>query len=113
MPLSRWSRITVATAEGVAGDGSRIYLIALGVSLVGNSAITLVAGIWVKALTGSSSVVVVVVVVVSVCVYAPSLLGPITGMVAAQFAPADLPRQFRANRSPITRQVRERNCSYR
>ena len=39
---------------------------------------TLVAGIWVKSLTGSSSAA----TLVSVCVYAPSLLGPLAGLVA-------------------------------
>ena len=33
----------------------RLYLIGLAASLVGNSAMTLVAGIWVKSLTGSSA----------------------------------------------------------
>ncbi|HEY0806495.1 MAG TPA: MFS transporter [Pseudonocardiaceae bacterium] len=57
---------------------ARIYLIGLGTSLLGNSAMSLVAGIWVKSLTGSSSAA----AVVSVCVYAPSLLGLVAGMVA-------------------------------
>lgn len=39
---------------------------------------TLVAGIWVKSLTGSNSGA----ALVSVCVYAPSLLGPLAGLIA-------------------------------
>jgi MFS family permease len=39
---------------------------------------SLVAGIWVKALTGSSSAA----AIVSACVYAPSLLGPVAGVLA-------------------------------
>ncbi len=39
---------------------------------------SLAAGIWVKSLTGSSSEA----ALVSVCVYAPSLAGPLAGVVA-------------------------------
>ncbi len=57
---------------------ARIYLTGLGCSLVGNSALSLVAGIWVKSLTGSSSQA----GLVSVCIYLPSLVGPLGGMLA-------------------------------
>lgn len=64
--------------EHLARRNGRLYLISLGASLVGNSAMSLVAGIWVKSLTGSSAEA----GLVSVCVYAPSLLGPLVGMIA-------------------------------
>ena len=57
---------------------ARLYLIGLGASLLGNNAMSLVSGIWVKSLTGSSTLA----GLVSVCVYAPSLAGPFAGMVA-------------------------------
>jgi len=62
----------------VARRNARLYLIGLGASLTGSSAMTLVAGIWVKTLTGSSAAA----AAVGVCLYAPSLLGPLAGMVA-------------------------------
>jgi len=71
-------RVGADTSDIEARRNARIYLIGLGTSLLGNSAMSLVAGIWVKSLTGSSSAA----AVVSVCVYAPSLLGPVAGMVA-------------------------------
>jgi len=46
--------------------------------VIGNNALSLAAGIWVKSLTGSSSEA----ALVSVCVYAPSLAGPLAGLVA-------------------------------
>jgi len=55
-----------------------VYLTGLAFSVVGSSAMLLVAGIWVKTLTGSSSAA----ALVSVCVYAPSLLGPLGGLIA-------------------------------
>jgi predicted MFS family arabinose efflux permease len=57
---------------------ARLYLIGLAASLTGNGAMSLVAGIWVKSLTGSSAEA----GLVSACVYAPSLLGPVGGMIA-------------------------------
>lgn len=54
------------------------YLVGLGVSLLGSNAMTLAAGIWVKSLTGSSAAA----GLVSVCIYAPSLVGPLGGLVA-------------------------------
>jgi hypothetical protein len=56
----------------------RLYLTGLAVSVIGNNAMSLAAGIWVKSLTGSSSEA----ALVSVCVYAPTLAGPLAGLVA-------------------------------
>jgi hypothetical protein len=56
----------------------RLYLAGLAVSVIGSNAMSLAAGIWVKSLTGSSSEA----ALVSVCVYAPSLAGPLAGVVA-------------------------------
>jgi MFS family permease len=56
----------------------RLYLTGLAVSVIGNNAMSLAAGIWVKSLTGSSSEA----AFVSVCVYAPSLAGPLAGVIA-------------------------------
>jgi Transmembrane secretion effector len=56
----------------------RLYLTGLAVSVIGSNAMSLAAGIWVKSLTGSSSEA----ALVSVCVYAPSLAGPLAGLVA-------------------------------
>jgi MFS family permease len=55
-----------------------LYLIGLGASLIGDNAMSLVAGIWVKSLTGSSTAA----GLVSVCIYAPSLTAPICGLIA-------------------------------
>lgn len=75
------------TGIGVTGVGereetegrrnARLYLIGLGTSLIGNSALSLVAGIWVKSLTGSSSEA----GLVSACIYLPSVCGPLAGLV--------------------------------
>lgn len=69
-----------ATGEGAAAArrNSRLYLTGITGSFVGGSAMILAAGIWVKSLTGSSSLA----ALVSVCVYAPSLLGPLAGLLA-------------------------------
>jgi MFS family permease len=56
----------------------RLYLIGLAASLVGNSAMTLVAGIWVKSLTGSSAQA----GLVSALAYAPTLAAPVAGLIA-------------------------------
>jgi MFS family permease len=69
-----------ATAEqGVASArrNARLYLIGSGVSAFGDMALSLAAGVWVKTLTGSSAAA----GVVSVCVYAPSLVGPVAGLL--------------------------------
>jgi MFS family permease len=67
-----------AARNALARRNGRLYLIGLAASLIGNNAMSLVAGIWVKSLTGSSSEA----GLVSVCVYAPSLVGPLGGLVA-------------------------------
>lgn len=64
--------------DAAARRNGRLYLTGLAVSLLGNNAMTLVAGIWVKSLTGSSSEA----GLVSVCIYAPSLVGLLGGVVA-------------------------------
>jgi Transmembrane secretion effector len=66
------------SAERLARRNGRLYLSGLAASLIGNSAMSLVAGIWVKSLTGSSAAA----GYVSVCIYAPSLAGPVGGVVA-------------------------------
>ncbi len=65
-------------AAGAERRNGRLYLTGLAVSLIGNNALSLAAGIWVKSLTGSSSEA----ALVSVCVYAPSLAGPLAGLAA-------------------------------
>jgi MFS family permease len=57
---------------------ARWYLIGLAASLLGDNAMSLVAGIWVKSLTGSSAAA----GLVSACIYAPALLGPAAGLLA-------------------------------
>lgn len=66
--------------ESAAGArrNTRLYLTGITGSFVGGSAMILTAGIWVKSLTGSSSLA----ALVSVCIYAPSLLGPLAGLLA-------------------------------
>jgi Major Facilitator Superfamily len=56
----------------------RLYLVGLAASLVGNSAMTLVAGIWVKSLTGSSAQA----GFVSALAYAATLAAPVAGLIA-------------------------------
>jgi len=65
-------------AVGAERRNGRLYLTGQAVSVIGDSAMSLAAGIWVKSLTGSSSEA----AFVSVCVYAPSLAGPLAGVVA-------------------------------
>ncbi|MFF2364098.1 MFS transporter [Streptomyces sp. NPDC058122] len=55
-----------------------LYLGGVIVSGFGNSAMSLAAGIWVKTLTGSSSLA----ALVSFCVWAPTFAGPVIGTVA-------------------------------
>ena len=61
---------------------ARLYLTGLGCSVIGSMALSLVAGIWVKSLTGSSSEA----GLASACVYLPSLFGPLAGMAADRVA---------------------------
>jgi MFS family permease len=63
---------------GAERRNGRLYLTGLAVSVIGNNAMSLAAGIWVKSLTGSSSEA----ALISVCIFAPSLAGPLAGLVA-------------------------------
>jgi MFS family permease len=72
-------RADAAAAETRADRrNARLYLVGLAASLIGSSAMSLVAGVWVKSLTGSSAMA----GLVSACAYAPSLFGPVGGMIA-------------------------------
>lgn len=55
----------------------RLYFLGLTASLFGTSAMTLVAGVWVKTLTGSNRAA----ALVSLCIFVPSLLAPLAGLV--------------------------------
>lgn len=66
-----------AGAPDVDVRNARRYLIGLAASVLGNSAMTLVAGVWVKSLTGSNSAA----ALAAVGIYAPSLLAPAAGVV--------------------------------
>jgi MFS family permease len=68
----------MVTVTATDRRNARLYLIGLAASLLGDSALSLVAGIWVKSLTGSSAEA----GLVSACVYLPSLFGPIGGVIA-------------------------------
>jgi MFS family permease len=57
---------------------ARLYLVGLATSMLGDSAMSLVAGIWVKSLTGSSAEA----GLVGACMYLPSLFGPAAGLLA-------------------------------
>ncbi|MFI2641814.1 MFS transporter [Streptomyces sp. NPDC018610] len=57
---------------------ARLYLTGLGLSMVGDTALSLVAGIWVKSLTGSSALA----GLTQMCIYLPSLFGPLAGLIA-------------------------------
>jgi MFS family permease len=60
-----------------AQRNARLYLSGLALSVVGDNALSLAAGVWVKSLTGSSAAA----GYVSACVYAPALAGPVAGVV--------------------------------
>jgi MFS family permease len=68
-----WNAETAASAR----RNAQLYLVGSGVSAFGDMALSLVSGIWVKTLTGSSAAA----GVVSVCIYLPSLFGPLAGVV--------------------------------
>jgi MFS family permease len=76
------TRRGVSSTIGTERRNGRVYLAGLAVSVIGNNALSLAAGIWVKSLTGSSSEA----ALVSVCVYAPSLAGPVAGVIADRVA---------------------------
>lgn len=74
-----------AVTVAVASEQRRnawLYLTGLGCSMIGSMALSLVAGIWVKSLTGSSAQA----GIASACVYLPSLFGPLAGLVADRVA---------------------------
>ena len=72
----------VASATGsdqrAAVVNARWYFAGLAASLLGNSAMSLVAGVWVKSLTGSSSQA----GLVSACIYAGTMGAPVAGVIA-------------------------------
>jgi hypothetical protein len=61
---------------------TRWYLAGLSASLLGNSAMSVVAGIWVKGLTHSSAEA----GIVSACLYAPTMAAPLAGLAADRLA---------------------------
>jgi MFS family permease len=67
--------------DGLARWNARWYFVGLAASLLGNSAMSLVAGVWVKALTGSSAQA----GLVSACIYASTMGAPLAGLVADRF----------------------------
>lgn len=69
---------TGARRDAVASANARWYFAGLAGSLLGNSAMSLVAGVWVKSLTGSSSQA----GLVSACIYAGTMGAPIAGLIA-------------------------------
>ena len=64
--------------HAVARANARWYSTGLAASLVGNSALSLVAGVWVKSLTGSSAQA----GLVDACMYAATVLAPVAGLIA-------------------------------
>ena len=71
-------RLAEATDDQVARTNARWYFTGLAASLVGNSAMSLVAGIWVKSLTGSSAQA----GLAGASVYAATLIAPLAGLIA-------------------------------
>lgn len=64
--------------DSLQRSNARWYFGGLAASLLGNSAMSLVAGVWVKALTGSSSQA----GLVSACIYAGTMGAPLAGLAA-------------------------------
>ena len=62
----------------VAARDVRLYLAGLAVSETGTTAMIVVSGVWVKSLTGSDRAA----ALTTVCLYLPSLLAPLAGLVA-------------------------------
>lgn len=77
----RSSANAVGHRDAAAVANARWYFSGLAASLLGNSAMSLVAGIWVKSLTGSSSQA----GLASACIYAGTLGAPIAGLIADRF----------------------------
>jgi hypothetical protein len=61
-----------------ARRNARLYFAGVAASTIGDTAMSLVAGIWVKALTGNNGAA----ELVSALVYVPSLAAPAAGMLA-------------------------------
>ena len=61
----------------MADRNARWYLTGFAATMLGNSAMTLVAGVWVKSLTGDNGAA----AAVSLCVFAPSLAAPFAGLL--------------------------------
>jgi MFS family permease len=72
------SATTRAGDAAVQTTNARWYFAGLAGSLLGNSAMSLVAGIWIKVLTGSSAKA----GLVSACIYAGTMGAPIAGLIA-------------------------------
>jgi Na+/melibiose symporter-like transporter len=72
----RWVLVRVLRDRDTA-----LYLGATVVSGFGSTAMMLVAGVWVKTLTGSSSLA----ALASFCVWAPTVLGPVVGALVDRF----------------------------
>ena len=70
-------QVTDEPTTAIDRRNSRLYLIGLGFSLLGDSALSLVAGVWVKTVTGSSALA----GLVQMCIYVPSLFGPLAGLL--------------------------------
>jgi MFS family permease len=75
---ARTGRIEGGEQDAVQRSNARWYFGGLVASLLGNSAMSLVAGVWVKSLTGSSSQA----GLVSACIYAGTMAAPLAGLVA-------------------------------
>ncbi|WP_043182453.1 MFS transporter [Streptomyces sp. NRRL F-5123] len=71
----------MSVREVLRDRGAATYLGGVLVSGFGDSAMMLVAGVWVKTLTGSSSLA----AAVNACVWAPTLVGPLLGTAADRF----------------------------
>jgi hypothetical protein len=80
-PQEPVSRTADAEDAGIALANARWYFAGLAASLLGNSAMSLVAGIWVKELSGSSAEA----GLVSACIYAGTMGAPIAGLLADGF----------------------------
>ncbi|MFI0941849.1 MFS transporter [Streptomyces sp. NPDC021020] len=71
----------MSVREVLRDRGAATYLGGVLVSGFGDSAMMLVAGVWVKTLTGSSSLA----AAVNACLWAPTLFGPLLGTAADRF----------------------------
>lgn len=94
------SRAPELAASAMERRNARLYLIGLGLSMIGDTALSLVAGMWVKSLTGSSALA----GLTQTCIYIPSLFGPLAGLVADRVPRNKCPRPTcRAVSQPLPR----------